>query len=215
VLARVIRERKEDALRRGEPWEESAFLFTTRAGQRFDLANVAKAFQRVLPAMTPDGQDRPKHSIYDLRHTFATTLLAKGVPITYVAAQMGHADADQVFSRVSPTLFWAWLGRHGAGSRTILGHRPYRGPRLHTRTSEVRGRRERRHTPATTIMSISKPRHVSRSGPRRSPPAGDHAPRAPWQTRSESRECLDHVMILSKSHLRQLLPPRRAAPSSA
>jgi len=30
--------------------------------------------------------------VYDLRHTFATLLLNKGVPITYVSAQLGHAD---------------------------------------------------------------------------------------------------------------------------
>ncbi len=29
--------------------------------------------------------------MYDLRHTYATLLLAGGVPITYVAAQLGHA----------------------------------------------------------------------------------------------------------------------------
>ena len=76
-----------------------------------------------------------------------------------------QADAEQVFSRASPTLFWACLGRDGADSRTIFGHRPYLGPRLHTRTKEVRGRRGRRHTPTTTVMSISKPRRGSSIGP--------------------------------------------------
>ena len=42
--------------------------------------------------MTPDGQDPPKHSIYDLRHTFAHDAPREGVPITYIAAQMGHAN---------------------------------------------------------------------------------------------------------------------------
>jgi site-specific recombinase XerD len=42
--------------------------------------------------MTLEGQDPPEHAPYDVRHTFATTLLAKGVPITYVAAQMGQAN---------------------------------------------------------------------------------------------------------------------------
>jgi Phage integrase family len=33
----------------------------------------------------------PRHRLYDLRHTYATHLLAEGAPITYVAAQLGHA----------------------------------------------------------------------------------------------------------------------------
>src|SRR5262245_15596799 len=33
VLKRAIRERKEEALQRGEPWEDAAALFTTRTGQ--------------------------------------------------------------------------------------------------------------------------------------------------------------------------------------
>jgi hypothetical protein len=33
----------------------------------------------------------PRFRLYDLRHTYATHLLAEGAPITYVAAQLGHA----------------------------------------------------------------------------------------------------------------------------
>jgi len=29
--------------------------------------------------------------VYDLRHTYASQLLAAGVPLTYVSAQLGHA----------------------------------------------------------------------------------------------------------------------------
>jgi integrase len=71
VLKRVIRERKEDALRRGKPWEGSASLFAMRTSKPLDLANVAKAFKRVLRAMTPGGQDLPRHSLCDLRHGVA------------------------------------------------------------------------------------------------------------------------------------------------
>jgi integrase len=41
---------------------------------------------------------------YDLRHTFATLHLAKGHPITYVSAQLGHSSP-------STTLRWYahWL----------------------------------------------------------------------------------------------------------
>src|SRR5436190_343800 len=85
-------------LRRTAIWTMA--LAGTRPGEALalqagdvDLANLANAFKRTLKAATPDGQDPPRHSLYDLRHTYATTLLAKRAPITYVAAQMGHANA--------------------------------------------------------------------------------------------------------------------------
>ena len=34
----------------------------------------------------------PHFRLYDLRHTFASLLLAAGAPITYVSAQLGHAN---------------------------------------------------------------------------------------------------------------------------
>jgi Phage integrase family len=33
----------------------------------------------------------PAFRLYDLRHSYASHLLAEGAPITYVAAQLGHA----------------------------------------------------------------------------------------------------------------------------
>ena len=63
--------------------------------------------------MTPGGQEPPRHSLYDLRHTFATLLLAGSAdsppaPITYVAAQMGHATPATTLR------FYArWIPRSG------------------------------------------------------------------------------------------------------
>jgi hypothetical protein len=43
--------------------------------------------------------------VYDLRHTFASVLLARGVPLTYVSAQLGHAlptTTQQFYARWIP-----------------------------------------------------------------------------------------------------------------
>ena len=48
----------------------------------------------------------PWFRLYDLRHSFASLLLAQNAPITYVSAQLGHTDA-------TTTLRWyaRWLPR--------------------------------------------------------------------------------------------------------
>ena len=35
----------------------------------------------------------PSFRLYDLRHTYASLLLAQNAPLTYVSAQLGHTDA--------------------------------------------------------------------------------------------------------------------------
>jgi integrase len=84
-----------------------------RTGKPLDLANAARAFKRVLRAMAPEGQEPPRHTLYDLRHTFATLLLAGSsgsppAPITYMAAQKGHANP------ATTVRFYArWIPRQG------------------------------------------------------------------------------------------------------
>ena len=104
VLKRVARELKEDALGRGQAWDESAYLSATSTGRPLDLANVEKALKRVFRAMAAPGQEPPRHVLYDLR--FATTLLAKGVPVTYVSSQLGHSNPSTTFKHYAH-----WLPR--------------------------------------------------------------------------------------------------------
>jgi integrase len=67
-----------------------------------DESRVRKRFARALKAAGVGG-----HRLYDLRHSFASHLIAKA-PITYVAAQLGHADS-------TTTLRWyaRWLPKSG------------------------------------------------------------------------------------------------------
>jgi hypothetical protein len=71
-------------LRRG--WGESHWLFPNDAGRPQDKWVLGKAFRRTLKRA-----GLPAFRLYDLRHTYASLLLAAGAPITYVSAQLGHA----------------------------------------------------------------------------------------------------------------------------
>jgi len=62
------------------------WVFSTEAGTPLDESRVRKAFLKALKAAGV-----PPHRVYDLRHTFASLLLARGVPLTYVSAQFGQA----------------------------------------------------------------------------------------------------------------------------
>jgi len=98
VLLGLELDRTAEALRRG--WgEPPVWVFCSLAGTPLDLANVEKAFKRCLRKAS-----MASFRLYDLRHTFASQLLAVGTPITYVAAQLGHA-------RPTTTLQWyaRWL----------------------------------------------------------------------------------------------------------
>ncbi len=77
---------KAEALRRG--WVAPRWLFPSEAGTPLDHNNVAKVFKRALRAAGLP----PTFRLYDLRHTFASLMLARGAPITYVSRQLGHRN---------------------------------------------------------------------------------------------------------------------------
>ena len=60
----------------------------------------------------------PRFRLYDLRHTYATHLLAERAPITYVAAQLGHAEPTTTlahYARWLPRGDKQWVDRLAAG----------------------------------------------------------------------------------------------------
>lgn len=91
-LARVLRrldvDRMVEELRRR--WTElPQWVFYTDAGTPLDESRVRKAFTKALKAAK-----LPAFRLYDLRHTFASLLLAQGAPITYVSAARPHGRDD-------------------------------------------------------------------------------------------------------------------------
>jgi len=86
VLANLRGRRQEQALKSGSqlcPW-----VFTCQKGKPVGMNNVkARHFKRVLrKAGLRDIR------FHDLRHTYASLLLAQGEPITYVSNQLGHKN---------------------------------------------------------------------------------------------------------------------------
>ena len=65
--------------------KESVWLFPSLTGTLLDERHVVRAFHRVLEAA-----GLPSFRVYDLRHTYASLLLSAGVPLLYVAQQLGH-----------------------------------------------------------------------------------------------------------------------------
>jgi integrase len=101
VLAQLYRKRhSEPATNRGGVTES---VFVSSAGTPVDENKPRKIFAKILKRAA-----LPNHTVYDLRHTFATLHLAKGHPITYVSAQLGHSSP-------TTTLRWYahWLPTRG------------------------------------------------------------------------------------------------------
>ncbi len=76
---------KAEGLRRGRG--EPEWLFPNDDGHPMDESRVRKMFKLALKRAK-----LPAFRVYDLRHTYASLLLAAGAPITYVSAQLGHAN---------------------------------------------------------------------------------------------------------------------------
>lgn len=71
------------------------FVFASRDGSAFGYRNVERRGLDAAAAAAGLNKPRqPKLRLHDLRHTYATLLIAHGEDVASVAAQLGHAGPD-------------------------------------------------------------------------------------------------------------------------
>ncbi len=86
VLRTHVHALKRAALQRGRPL--APWLFPSRTGTPLESRNVTRAVARLRHAAA---LSRPR-SPHDLRHAYASLLIAAGAPMAYVQKQLGHAS---------------------------------------------------------------------------------------------------------------------------
>ena len=93
TLANLKKQCQEEALKRGSN-EIPEWVWVNKKGHRIAIGPLKiNNFRRVLRKAGLRGI-----RFHDLRHTFASLLLARNVPVTYVSRQLGHANPHITFS---------------------------------------------------------------------------------------------------------------------
>jgi len=98
-LIELNRIRAEEKLKMGELYQDNALLFPSETGTYIDPRNLLRAWERALKQIGV-----PYKKFHALRHTFATNLLKKGVPLLTVSRLLGHASikTTEIYAHVVP-----------------------------------------------------------------------------------------------------------------
>ncbi len=104
ALERILKARKKEAFARGHA-RPTDFVFCSQVGGPMHYRNVSRrGLDLAAKRAGLNGDDRASLRFHDLRHTFASLLIAEGLNITYVSRQLGHADPS-ITLRVYAHLF--------------------------------------------------------------------------------------------------------------
>lgn len=97
------RQQDEVLTKMGAKYEDHDLIFATKNGTPFMLSNFHRAFKKALAKTGFPSSIRP----YDLRHSCATVLMAKGNPAKVISERLGHSSAlltMNIYSHVSPDM---------------------------------------------------------------------------------------------------------------
>jgi integrase len=87
-LKRLRTKRKKEALANGETFDAEEWVFQTKDGTPIHYTN----FLRRIWHRVQDQVKVRRRTPHDLRHTWASHMLAAGADLAYVSAQLGHAN---------------------------------------------------------------------------------------------------------------------------
>jgi integrase len=111
VLRSHRKRQMEEQLRTGASWQHHGLVFASTIGTPLDAQNIInRHFKPLLRrAQMPDIR------WHDLRHTYATLLLARGVHPKYVQAALGHASIQLTLDTYSH-----WMPSMGRDTATAI-----------------------------------------------------------------------------------------------
>jgi integrase len=109
ALVRVLRTHRERRFALGHASAED-FVFGTVRGTPFHYRNVVR---RGLDAALDQAglAATPRLRFHDLRHTFASLLIAEGVGVVFVSRKLGHASVKTTLDVYAHLFDWAEHGR--------------------------------------------------------------------------------------------------------
>ncbi|MBW3625796.1 MAG: site-specific integrase, partial [Armatimonadetes bacterium] len=101
ALRRHKARQTQDRLLAGpDKWVDCGLVFTTRNGTPIRASNLLKGYKRLL--VRAGLEERRFH---DLRHSTASFLLARGVPMKVISELLGHSDTkvtSEIYSHILP-----------------------------------------------------------------------------------------------------------------
>ena len=97
ALTRHRKQQVEVQLRAGAEWQDNGLVFATGKGTPLEAQNIVNRYFK--PLLRRAGLEDIRW--HDLRHTYATLLLARGVHPTYVQKSLGHSSVQLTLDRYS------------------------------------------------------------------------------------------------------------------
>jgi integrase len=94
---RSHRKKQAEEMLRATDYEDSGLVFATGKGTPIDAQNIVNRYFKPLLKRA----ELPDIRWHDLRHTYATLLLARGTHPTYVQKSLGHASVQLTLDRYS------------------------------------------------------------------------------------------------------------------